>query len=85
MYQWLSLAIGIVGIASTFFAWKFNPRRAMYSELDGIYRKLEILYAQRDEALVNNDTDNLTLVVASITKLLFRKSEIFQRIRADSL
>lgn len=83
--NWISLLVGVVGIISTFLAWKLNPRRALYEELDEIYRKLDVAYAQRDEALSKNDSGHLVLAISDITRLFLRKGEILQRIGANPM
>jgi hypothetical protein len=77
----LELAIGAVGIISTFLAWKLNPRRVLYAELDSIYKEIESWSKVRDQALSENNSDNLTIAVSSIIRLHNRKNEILQRFR----
>jgi len=76
----MTAIVSVLGIVSTVLAWKLNPRRLIYAELDSIYRKLEDLYKERDEALKNNDTDTLTRVTADIVRLAQRKNSLLQRL-----
>ena len=70
----------VLGIISTLVAWNLNPRRRLYAELDNIYRQLEELYAKRDKALADNDSDILTVVTSTIIKLCQRKAVLLQRV-----
>ncbi len=74
-----SAIVGIIGIISTLLAWFLNPKRVLYAELDSIYKKLEVLYVQRDKALVENDSNTLTIVTSDIIRLSNRKNTIIQR------
>ncbi len=76
----VELITAIAGIIATLLAWFLNPKRAMYAELDSIYKQLEVLYAKRDKALADNDSDTLTIVTADIVKLFTRKTVLFQRL-----
>lgn len=73
----IASALGIIG---TLVAWKFNPRRVIYSELDAIYKRLDGLYGERDKALAENDSDTLTRVTADIIGLCQRKNTLLQRL-----
>lgn len=70
----------VLGIVSTFIAWKFNPRREIYARLDKIYYQLDILYMDRDIALEQNRTDSLTDIVDRINKLHGDKNRLLQRL-----
>ncbi len=83
MTAWIPVLVGIIGIISTWMAWKFNPKRLMYEELDRIFSTWEKLNVQRDEALEKNDTDTLTIVVSELNKLRERKTEILQRLGSN--
>lgn len=72
--------VAILGIASTLISWFFNPKQAIYRELDSIYKQLEALYVRRDKALETNNSPELTVVTASIVQLSTRKSSLFQRL-----
>ncbi len=76
----VELITAIAGIIATLLAWFLNPKRAMYAELDSIYKQLEVLYAKRDKALADNDSDTLTIITADIVKLFTRKTVLFQRL-----
>lgn len=80
MEPWLSLAVGVVGIAATLTAWFFNPKRKMFVELDIIFKKWEELAAKRDKALAENDNDTLTIVNAELGKLRTRKVILMARL-----
>lgn len=70
-----------LGIISTIVAWRLNPKRRLYAELDTIYKNLEVSYAKRDKALAENDMDTLSIVTADIIKLCERKNILLQRLR----
>ncbi len=80
MEAWITLAIGVVVLASTIFAWKYNPKRLLNEELDSIAKKVEVLNAQRDSALSKNDNDRLTIIVAELNKLRARQTILLSRI-----
>jgi len=71
----------LLGIIATVVAWKLNPKRIIYTELDSIYRELEKLYGRRDKALLGNDTDELTIVNSLIIKLIERKNTLLARLK----
>ena len=75
----ISAIVALLGIASTLIAWNLNPKRRLYAELDSIFKQLDKLYKERDDALTNHDNDKLTIVNADIIKLCQRKAYIFQR------
>ena len=75
----ISAIVAILGIASTLIAWNLNPKRRLYAELDSIFKQLDKLYKERDDALTNHDNDKLTIVNADIIKLCQRKAYIFQQ------
>jgi len=70
----------VLGIVSTVLAWRLNPKRLMYAELDSIFKTLDKLYGERDEALAKNDSDTLTRVTAVIVQLAQRKNALLQRL-----
>lgn len=74
------LITGIIGLLGTLAAWFLNPRRQIYAELDSIYKQLEECYVKRDKALVDNDSDTLTIVTADIIRLCTRKASLLQRL-----
>ena len=76
----LAAITAALGIIATLCAWFLNPKRQVYAELDGIYKELELLYAKRDVALANNDSDTLTIVTADIVRLCQRKTVLLQRL-----
>jgi hypothetical protein len=76
----IALITGIVGIVATILAWNLNPKRKIYAELDEIQRQLEAWYEKRDKALVDNDSDTLTVATAAIVKLRSRKADLLQRL-----
>jgi hypothetical protein len=75
-----TIIVSVLGIVSTIIAWKLNPRRLIYAELDHIYKKLDYEYAVRDKALAANNSDLLTIANANIIKLCTRKAVLFQRL-----
>jgi hypothetical protein len=77
--MWIIIS-AVLGIAGTLLAWFLNPKRRMYAELDGIYQRLEELYRQRDKALVNKDSDTLTIVTNLIVNAMVRKNTLLKRI-----
>jgi hypothetical protein len=80
----LAAITAALGIIATLCAWFLNPKRRLYAELEQIYKDLEVLYAKRDKALANNDSDTLTVVTADIIKLCARKTRILQQLGQDS-
>jgi len=75
----ISAIVALLGIASTLIAWNLNPKRRLYAELDSIFKQLDKLYKERDDALTNHDNDKLTIVNADIIKLCQRKAYILQQ------
>lgn len=75
----IALIAVALGIISTILAWRFNPRRALYAELDNIYKDLEVQYAHRDKALADHNSDVLTMATTNIIRLSNRKAVILQR------
>lgn len=69
-----------LGIIATIVAWKLNPRRKLYDEIDAIYLKREKLYVERDEALKSNNSDQLTAITVALNELRERKKELLQRL-----
>jgi len=80
----LAAITAALGIIATLLAWFMNPKRQLYTELEGIYKELEVLYVKRDKALVDNDSDTLTIVTADIIRLCARKARILQQLGQDS-
>jgi hypothetical protein len=76
----IAILTGILGIAGTLCAWFFNPKRALYAELDSIYKQLEVAYAKRDKALQDHDSDTLTIANSIIIELCNRKAILLQRL-----
>ena len=76
----LAIITAVLGIVSTILVWSLNPKRRLYSELDGIYKQLDDLYKERDEALIKHDNDTLTIVTDSIMRLRTRKAVLLQRL-----
>lgn len=77
----IALLTGIVGLITTFLAWKFNPKRILLSELDHIDEEKNKWEGVRDEALSKNDVDNLTVAIAKLLQLRERKADLLQRFR----
>ena len=75
----ISAIVALLGIASTLIAWNLNPKRRLYTELDSIFKQLDKLYKERDDALTNSDNDKLTIVNADIIKLCQRKAYLLQQ------
>lgn len=72
----------ILGIIATIVAWKYNPKKRIYDQLDAIYDNLEGLQKARDEALASNDTDRLTVATSGIIELRKKKAELRERLRS---
>ncbi len=70
----------ILGIISTYVAWKWNPRQKLYDEADSIFRQWEALLVIRDKALQDNNSDDLTVVIAQLNTLRARKKIVMQRL-----
>lgn len=77
----MTIITAILGIIATILAWKFNPQREMYAELDYIDKQLDAEYRIRDKALIENNNDQLTLSVTIIAKLKIRKNIIMERLK----
>lgn len=75
----LTIISAALGIISTITAWKLNPRRVLYAELDNIYKDLEEWYAKRNQALANHNSDDVTITLYHIKQLSNRKTVLFQR------
>jgi hypothetical protein len=75
-----TIIAGVVGITSTILAWKLNPRRRTYAELDSVYTQLEKLYKRRDKALAENNSDELTAVTVDIIRLRKKSHDLLQRL-----
>jgi len=76
----LTIIATALGIISTIVAWKLNPRRVIYAELDNIYKQLEVCYAKRDKALSDGDNNSLSVAVNDICRLRSRKSTLSKRL-----
>lgn len=80
----LTLLAGLVGVAGTFAAWHWNPKRRVYAALDEIYNELHGpggIYEQRDVALQKDDNDTLTRTTSRTIELTNRKKALLDRIK----
>lgn len=80
MEIWITIAVSVLGIASTLTAYFFNPKRKIYLELDNIYKSLDKLYGDRDKALAANDSEALTIADNNIITLSSRKQVLLKRL-----
>ncbi len=76
----IELITAALGIAGTVFAWYFNPKQALYRELDSIYKQLEQLYALRDKALQTNDSNAISDINSRIIGLCEAKNSLLKRL-----
>jgi len=78
--------IAFLGIVSTLIAYLLNPqkRKDDYRQrVIKIYRQLENLERERDEALRKNDIDKLSIVTNDIIRLRKDKTNILQLLGED--
>lgn len=80
MEPWLTIAVGVIGIAGTLTAFFFNPKRILYRQLDDIYKSLNKLYGDRDKAIAENDSEALTIADNNIITLSSRKQVLLKRL-----
>lgn len=70
----------LLGIIGTIIAYKLNPRRAILAELDNIAAQKHKWEEVRDEALKENNNDDLTIANAMLVQLRDRRAELLQRL-----
>ena len=83
--MWIAIASAL-GIISTLIAYFLNPQRhkdKLRSQLVDVYVDLENKERIRDEALLKNDGDTLTVVTANIIKLRQDKASLLQQLRQN--
>jgi hypothetical protein len=86
MNSWLAALIPtVLGIASTLLAYYFNPKRKIYVELDQLLIEKENWERKRDEALVKNDRNVLTVATAYLLRIKKRQAELLQRLGNNNL
>lgn len=76
----LAIIAGVIGLATIFFRWWLNPSRQLYAELDKIDKQLKVWYRKRDEAMIKNKVDELTIAISTIKDLLQHRITILARI-----
>lgn len=80
----LPIAASVLGIAGTILAWRLNPKRRIYVELDDIYSTLAKpggLWEQLATALRDNNKANLTVLTLMITELQSRAVQLQTRLK----
>jgi len=78
----IALITAIVGLIATLVAYFINPntqKNKIRVQLLDLYKQLDDLYRRRDEALQNNNSDELTIVTALIIKLCQTKANIMEQ------
>lgn len=71
----------ILGIIATIVAWKLNPQRRIYDQLDAVYDNIDTLEKTRDDALANNEADRLSVATSGLILLRKKKVELRSRLK----
>lgn len=76
----LSIVSGLISIAATYIAMKFNPRQKLLDAFEKNWRLGIAMEKIRDEALAKNDIDGLTISGNALIKLHNEQTDILQRL-----
>lgn len=71
----------LLGIVGTWIKYRLDPRQRVYDGLDDIAKRKLKLERQRDEALLSNNTDALTVAGNALFKLRDEEAKLLQRLR----
>lgn len=79
----LTIVASILGILGTYFAWKYNIKRRLNTELEQVKGSIKTVEDMRDMAIKNKDSIAMTQATVMIVGLLSRKTDLEKRLEAE--